>query len=193
VTLADLSDGRHVNGVVEPPVALAREPVADLVARGRLDRSRPVVGREVIRAGEPGDVDRFSDHSAGDDRPDAEELGERRPRHLDQSRDLAGALLHLLVQRANISEVLEGDLEADLAHLVVGPQPEQDFFGFSNAELSTQTAGGELDQQAVEPADRLGPQRRQLISPIAEQAQADRGVVEAHRTDPLSVEGGQPD
>ena len=52
--------------------------------------------------------------------------------------------------------MLLGELEPDLANVVLRTQPEQDFLGFSGAELAAQTSGGEFGQQAVEPTDRLG-------------------------------------
>jgi hypothetical protein len=193
VRVADLGDGCHVDGVVESAVPAAREPVTHLIARGRFDRGRAVVGGEVVGVGEALDIADFCDDPPGDDGPHTEDLGELRPRRLDEGGDLAAALFDAPVERTDIAQVVEPDLETELTHFVVRTQPEQDLLCLLGAELAPHAAGGQLGQEPVKPADRLGPQRGQLFSTIAEQAQADRGVVGAHRRDPLSVQGRESD
>jgi hypothetical protein len=68
VAVADLADGGHVDGVVEPPVSAPLQPVDLALAGGHLDRGDAVASGEVIAAGEPGDV------AAG-----AEDLGDGGP------------------------------------------------------------------------------------------------------------------
>ena len=76
VLVADLGDRGHVDRVVDPPVAAQRQPVDLPVPGGHLDRGGAVIGGEVIAAGEPGHVADVADDGAGDDRADAEDLGE---------------------------------------------------------------------------------------------------------------------
>jgi hypothetical protein len=54
VGVADLGDRGDVQGVVESPVAAARQPVGDAAAGGELDRGGAGVGSEAARRLEPG-------------------------------------------------------------------------------------------------------------------------------------------
>jgi len=78
VQLANLADRGQVQRVVEPPVASLRDAVDDPPAGGSLDRSGAVVSGEVIAADEAGHVAGEADEVAGDDGPDADQLGEAR-------------------------------------------------------------------------------------------------------------------
>jgi hypothetical protein len=48
LAVADLGDGHHVDGVVDPPVPGSGEPVADLLAGGCVDGGGAVVAGEVV-------------------------------------------------------------------------------------------------------------------------------------------------
>ncbi|MDT4984011.1 MAG: hypothetical protein QOF95_1501, partial [Pseudonocardiales bacterium] len=76
VAVADLGDRDHVDRVVELPVPAAGEPVDLAVTRGDLDRCGAVVGGEVVAVGEAVDVADVAEHRAGDDRPDAPDVGD---------------------------------------------------------------------------------------------------------------------
>src|SRR6202021_1073032 len=100
--------------------------------------------------------------------------------------------LDLLVQRADVAEVLEGDRQTEPAHLIARTQPEQDFFGLFGAELWAHAPGGEFAQEAMQTADRPGAQRHQFLTTITEQPEANGGVVGSDLANPLALECGQP-
>ena len=77
VLLADLADGHHVDGVVELAVAPAAEAMDDPSSRGALDGGHTGIGGELVPVGEPTDVTGVTDQSAGQDGPDAIEIGQR--------------------------------------------------------------------------------------------------------------------
>ena len=86
----------------------------DSVARGELDRCRPVVGGEGVAVRETAHVAGIADQFRGDNRTDPVDLGERGPRGLDGEADPAVRRLGLLVEAADVVEELEGHVVTDL-------------------------------------------------------------------------------
>jgi hypothetical protein len=54
-------------------------------------------------------------------------------------------------------------------------------------------ARGQLGQQPVQPAHRLGALRDELLAPVTQQPQAHRGIVTGHWKDAGTVQGRQTD
>jgi hypothetical protein len=104
VALADLADGGQVQGVVQPSVAPLGDTVDDPATGGSLDRGGAVVGRVVIAGGEVTDVAGEADQVAGDDRPDAVDLGEARLRRGDRGADAAMGVLELFVEALHVGQ-----------------------------------------------------------------------------------------
>jgi hypothetical protein len=103
VALADLA-GVQVQGVVQPSVAPLGDTVDDPATGGSLDRGGAVVGRVVIAGGEVTDVAGEADQVAGDDRPDAVDLGEARLRRGDRGADAAMGVLELFVEALHVGQ-----------------------------------------------------------------------------------------
>jgi len=76
MTVPDLGDRGHVDGVVQAPVPAPGQPVNLPVAGRHLDRRGAVVSSETVTAGKPAAVTGLADDDGGDDGPDAEDLGE---------------------------------------------------------------------------------------------------------------------
>jgi hypothetical protein len=89
--------------------------------------------------------------------------------------------------------VIAGELEPDPAYLIVRPQPGQDCLGPGRAQLPAHPAGGQLGQQPVQPAHRLGAQLPELFAAIAQQPQAHQRIIRGDLGDVGAVQGGQPD
>jgi len=73
---ADLDQGDEVQGVVELPVTSAGQAVPSALAAGDLDGSRAGVAGKVRRGGEPRRPSGAAKQPAGDDRVDANGLGQ---------------------------------------------------------------------------------------------------------------------
>jgi hypothetical protein len=110
VGLPDLGDGHHVQRMVDTSVAGSGESVADLVAGGRVDRGGSVVGREVVLGRESVDGRDFGEDAAGDDGADAVEVGQVGAGAVDEFADLLADGFHLGVERADVVEMLLGQL-----------------------------------------------------------------------------------
>jgi hypothetical protein len=76
VGVADLGDGGHVDGVVEPAVPAPGQPADLPVSRRHLDRGGAVAGGEVIAAGEAGHAPDVADGDGGHDRADPGQPGQ---------------------------------------------------------------------------------------------------------------------
>ena len=79
-----------------------------------LDRRGAVVGGEVIPAGEPGHVGDVADHGGGDDRADAEQLGQAGARRADRGSELLLRLAHLVIQAAHVRQERGGEVAPGL-------------------------------------------------------------------------------
>lgn len=66
----------------------------------------------MVTVGEAADISGVADHRAGDDGPDAEELGERGLRCPDSRADASVRLFDLLIEAAHVIDELEGELVA---------------------------------------------------------------------------------
>ena len=84
-------------------------------------------------------------------------------------------------------------LQADPRDVVAGADLGQQRLGLARRQLAAHPARGELGEQPVQPAHRLGPQRAQLLAPVAQQPQAGQHVIGCHQGDPAAVQGGQAD
>ena len=82
----------------------------NLLTGGHVDRGGAVIRREVIFRWEPVDRVDLGQNPAGDDRSDAVELGEPGAGAVDERSDLRADGFHLRVQRADVVEVLLGQL-----------------------------------------------------------------------------------
>src|SRR4029453_5521348 len=106
--LADLTDRREVQGVIEPAVPALGDTVHDPATGGAFDRCGAVVGGVAVPVREPADVAGEPDQVAGDDRPDAEQLGERCLGGCHGGSDPPVRRLELFVKGVHIGEQLPG-------------------------------------------------------------------------------------
>jgi hypothetical protein len=145
----------------------------------------------VIPGRESADIADLGEDPAGDDRPDAEQPGHAGAEVLDHLSDLGADGDDLAVQGADVAQVLDGQLAADLPGHVARPDAGQDRGGLASGELAAQAAGGELGQQPVQPAYRLGAGRDQFLAAVTQQPQGDQCVVGGHRQDTFCLQRGQ--
>ena len=128
----------------------------DLLTGGDIDRCRAVVGREVIFRWEP--VDRFDlgQDPAGDQRPDAVELGEPGAGAVNQHNDLCADGFHLRVQRPDVVEVLVSQLQPHHPDRIDQTEFGQQLFGSRRPQPTMRSARSQLAQQPMQSAHRLG-------------------------------------
>jgi len=110
VLVGDLGDRGHVDRVIEAPVAAHGQAVDLAAAGGHLDRRGAVVGGEGVLGGEPGGVGDVADDGGGDDRADAEDLGQRRAGRADGGGDLRPGVAEQLVDAAQVGQVRGGQV-----------------------------------------------------------------------------------
>ena len=140
--------------------------MADLLAGGGVDRGGAVVAGEGVLRGEPGSVADFSEDPPGDHRADAEQAGQAGARRGNQGGDLAAGVLDPRVQGADAGAVVAGDVHPDRRDVIGGADPGQQRLGLAGRQLAAHPARGELGEQPVQPARRLGAQRSQLLPPV---------------------------
>jgi hypothetical protein len=128
----------------------------DSSARGTFDGRGAVVGGVGVAAGEPVDVAGEADQVAGDDRPDAEQLGERRPRRGDRHSDAPVRCLELLVEALHIDEQLGGLVPAGGRDGTGRFDAVEEGDGVRSVEFLGDPPGGEFHQQVVETANDPG-------------------------------------
>jgi hypothetical protein len=74
VGLVDLADRHYVDGVVEATMTPQREPMEQPTSRGLLYWSDPCIGGEAVPLRETSEVAAVTDHRAGEDRSDTEDV-----------------------------------------------------------------------------------------------------------------------
>src|SRR5580704_17080029 len=85
-------------------------------AGGHLDRRGPVIGGEVVPAGEPRDVVDVAEDGGGDDRPDAEQRGQAGPGRGNHGSELLLGLAQLGIDAAQVIKEGRGQLATGLLH-----------------------------------------------------------------------------
>src|SRR5207247_10915688 len=151
-TVADLGDGHHVQGVVDPPVPGPGQAVADLVAGGDVDRGGAVIAGEGVLGGEPCHVADLGENPPGDHRPDAVEGGQGGAGRGDQGGDLDAEVLDPGVEGAEDGEVVAGDLQADRCGVAGSADGGELRLGFVRRQRAAQPPDPELRHGAVETA-----------------------------------------
>lgn len=184
-----LHDGGDVQGVVEPAVAPAVEPVAVVVPARDVDGCGAGVAGEVRLGWEPPDV-------AVSARIFAALIG---PTPLISSRVVrcssstsAQALLELLesgVEPLELTELVPGELLAGLPDRVAGPHRRQQLPGPGRVQMPFGATRNQLAEHVVQPVHGRDPLRDNLLTTGAEQAQDLDGVFGSHH---LEVPGPQP-
>jgi hypothetical protein len=102
--------GRHdMQRIVELPITSPREPMADDIAARGFNRRHSTVGREVRRTGEAVNVPDPAQNFGGEDRSDAEQLGESRVRCFDCRGDLLLARCDGHVELAHFPDEVPGE------------------------------------------------------------------------------------
>jgi hypothetical protein len=155
VAVADLGDRGHVDDVIQSPVPAPGQPVDLPVPRRHLDRRGAVVSGEAVPAGEAGRVRDVADHGGGDDRADAEDLGERGARSPDHQRQLLPGVTHLRIEAAQVIEEFGGELAAGQGNGTGRLGLLQEMCGLTCGYLLGDAAGEEFAEHGAEPAGDL--------------------------------------
>jgi len=161
--------------MVQLPVPVRVHPVADLRSRGRFDRGGRVVAGVVPGGREPADIAAVADQVRGDDRTGAVHIGDAGPGHRDCIRDALLELREVTIDASDFGQELErlaAPLGPDRVH---GPDPAQFLDGAGCGQPPGKAAGDEMTQHRVQPTDRPGSLRDQLVVALGQQAQH-RGV-----------------
>ena len=106
--MADLGDPRDVDRMVELAVAAPRQPVHAVATGADLDRGGAVVCGEVVTIREPADVAGLTDRDRGTDGTEPEHFCHRCSRCPDRVGETSFRGAHLLVDAAQILEMVEG-------------------------------------------------------------------------------------
>jgi len=109
----------------------------------------------MVPAGEPGHGDDVADDGGGDDRPDAEHLGEAGAGCRDRGGQLLVDLAPLVVQVADAGQQLGGEFAARLGHRTGRGQLLEDPGGLARGDLVRHPAWNQLTQHGMEPAGDL--------------------------------------
>jgi hypothetical protein len=150
---------------------------------GHLDRRGPVIGGEVIPAGKPGHVADIADHRGGDDRADPEQPGQARPGRSHGDRELLAGLPDPGIDPAQVLQEPRGELPAGRLHRPFWPDRPQDPGGASCGDRLGDTAGDQLAQHRMQPADHLGPAAAQVTVPFGPDLQHRRVIIGPHLPD----------
>src|SRR5918994_2046021 len=129
--VADLGDRRHVDRMVQSPVALEVHAVDRPTGAALVVGGGAVVAGEVVAVPEPGDVTHLADDGGGDHRADALDGGQPGRCAPDHGPDLGLDGGQLLVERHEVSELVSGETTAQPAHLVAGADTGEQHLGFT--------------------------------------------------------------
>ena len=165
--------------------------MADLLTGGGVDGGGAVVAGEGVLGGEPRHVTDLGQQASSDHRADAKQPGQPGPRRGNQGGDLAAEVFEPGVQGADAGEVVPGDVHPDHRHVAGGADAGQQRLGLVRGQFAAHPAGGQLGQQPVQSAHRLGALRDEFRAPVTPQPQAHRGIVTGHGKDPGTVQGRQ--
>ena len=84
-------------------------------------------------------------------------------------------------------------MHPDAAHVIGRADQGEQRLGLVRRQLAAHPAGGELGQQPVQPAHRLGALRGELVAPVTQQPQAHQGIVAGHREHAGAIQCRQAD
>jgi hypothetical protein len=129
---------------------------------------------------EPGHDDDIADDGGGDDRPDAEDLGEAGPGCLDPGGQPRAGLAAAGIEVADVGQQLGGDLAARLGHRPRWADLAQQPSGLACGDLVCYSAGNQVTQQRVQPADGLVAGPGQITVPFGPQLQHPGMAVRGH-------------
>src|SRR5215208_4462608 len=171
VIAASLADRNLVHDLVEATIPCERELVSDHLAAGSFDWRHARVRSEVSLAWEARDVADYSHDLRGQDRADAEDLGEHGARGLHLSCDTLVELRYPPIKSAHISHHLGGQPSADPSCWMLGPGAAQQFGGSIGRELLPDRIGEEVSQEYVEAVEGAGTFADEVLASLAEQPQ----------------------
>jgi hypothetical protein len=137
----------------------------------------------VIAAGEAGHVGHVADDGAGDDRADAEHLGESRSGSPDRSGELVAGAAQLGIEAAHVLEELGGELGAGQRYRAGRRDLLQDRRGLACGDLLVVAAGDQVAEHGVEPAGDLVAGPGQVPVPLGPHLQHHRVVIGGHLPD----------
>jgi hypothetical protein len=153
---ASLADGDHVHDLVEAALPGKRESVPDHLAAGSFNWRHACVGSEVSLARKARDVADHSHDLRCQDRPDAEDLGERGTGGLHLNSDALVEFRYPSIQGTHVSHHLGGQASADSSCWMLGPSAAQQLGGGIGAELLLDRIGEEVSQEYVEAVEGAG-------------------------------------
>jgi hypothetical protein len=191
--MADLHHRHHVQGVVEPAVTSPRQPMANHLAAGGLQRRGAGVGGEVVLAREPTDVTDLTEEPGGQHRPDPKQLHQAGVGPGDRRRDARLHRLYAPVQVAHVGDEVGGDLVAGDRRRSGGSDRGEQGGGAPGGEVTAGAAWDQVHQQPVQPVDGLGAHGHQVLTPVGQQVQHHRLVLDTDRSQLGSAAGGDGD
>ena len=84
-------------------------------------------------------------------------------------------------------------MHPDAAHVIGRADPAQQRLSLVRRQLAAHPARGQLGQQPVQPAHRLGARRGELLAPVTQQPQAHQRIVTGHREHTGAIQRRQAD
>jgi hypothetical protein len=121
--VGDLSDGDHVDCVVQLAVTARVQPLSFTIRAGCFDRCGSVVAGELGADPKPGDVVNVAEHDRGDDRTDVVQLAQRRARGDDGVTAAISDRLYPAVTRLVITMRTAGSMVRDRSPLSATRRP----------------------------------------------------------------------
>jgi hypothetical protein len=149
----DLDQGDDVQGMVALPVTSPGQPVPSALAAGHLDGSGAGVAGQVRRGGEPRRPSGAAEQPAGDDRADANGLGQPAAQGRDRVLDPVADGGQPAIQPPDLSDQVPGDLLAGTVAGGQGVDRAQQRGGPVGAQLAWSATSDELAQHGMELVD----------------------------------------
>jgi len=172
-----LDQGDDVQRVVELPVAGARQPVPSALSAGDLDWSRSGVAGEVRRRGEARRPSGAAKQPPGNDRADANGLGQSAAQRGDRVLDLFADHGQPAIQSADLSDQIPGDLLAGAVSCGQRVDRAEQRGRLVGAELAWGATRDKLAQQRMELVDAAGALADQVAAPFLQHRQHNRRVL----------------
>ena len=180
--VAQLDDGHDVQDPVDLAVPASREPVADVVAGGGVDRGGAGPGAEVVAVGEPGDVadlDQQPGRAGGADAVQVHQAGAGRG---DQLGEFLVRGLLALIDPLEVADQLGGDPPTGLAGDVARADRGQQGLGLGGGQVLLRTARDQFQQQVVDLGHLAGVVITQRAAPVDQDPQHRELLVVDDRT-----------
>jgi len=181
--------GHDVQRAVDAPVAGAGQTVSLLVAGRRRPGCGAVPGRGPVPAGEAVDAAVIGQQASRIGRADAMQIQQGRATLDHQGDELFLDRFDLAVDCLELADQLHRQPAAGLAGHTARLDRRDQHTSLARGQELLGAPGKQLQQQPVQPIDRLGADTAQLVAAIGEHAQRQQIVIDLHAQQAAVVQG----